>query len=351
MGAPGRISNFPVVECFQPAAKQDPHELILLSGRDLRALLEPKIVVDALHETYRTLASNPQDHAKSLAFNLEGGSAHIKAGLLPGQRTALAAKLNVNLPANWTKRRLPTVQGMLLLSDAITGRPLAAMDSITLTAIRTAATAVLAAKFGARQDAKVAAIIGCGVQARYEVDALLSSYRIDEIRLFDIDAARVEALAAAINAVGVRALAATSARSAAEAADICMTCTTSTTPVLTDVMDLTGCFVAAMGADNPDKSEIDPALMARARIIVDDAEQCASGGDLAHALRAGSVSRKNIEADLCALASGERALQRTTEDLVIFDSCGSGVQDVAAAWLAYRRAHATKSGTRFELDG
>ena len=78
----------------------------------------------------------------------------MKAGLLPGSRAALAAKVNVNLPGNFEKRQLPTIQGALLLADTITGRPLAVMDSMTLTAIRTAATAMLAAGFGARKDSK-----------------------------------------------------------------------------------------------------------------------------------------------------------------------------------------------------
>src|SRR5690348_1007146 len=141
--------------------------MILLSGRNLRALLTPKSVIEALSQAYTALASNRSDQGKSLAFAIDGGSAHVKAGLLPGTKAVLAAKINVNLPDNARLRGLPTIQGAVLLSDTLSGAPLALMDSITLTGIRTAATAMLAAGFGARADSKVAAIIGCGAQARY----------------------------------------------------------------------------------------------------------------------------------------------------------------------------------------
>ena len=352
MGAIKQASNFPIVDQFlSMAPRVAGRELILLSARDLHALLEPKAVIAALHEAYRQLASNPADQGKSLAFAIEGGSAHVKAGLLPGARSALAAKVNVNLPDNWKLRHLPTIQGALLLADTITGQPLAVMDSTALTAIRTAATAMLAARFGARKNSRVAAIIGCGAQARYQLDALLVCFPIEEIRVFDIDATRARAFANIIAETGARAMPVTSASAAVERADICVTCTTSKTPVLTDDLDLAGCFIAAMGADNPEKSEIGPALMARARILVEDIEACAAGGDLAHALQAGSVSRDRIHADLARLVSGEKTGRDKVDELVIFDSCGSGIQDVAATWAAYQAARATGIGNRFDLTG
>ena len=325
--------------------------LVLLSGRDLQTLLNPKSVVEALRQAYRDLAANRADGGKSLAFVLEGGSAHVKAGLLPGSRAALAAKVNVNLPGNWDKRRLPTIQGAVLLADALTGSPLAVMDSIVLTAIRTAATAMFAAGFGARKDAKIAAIIGCGMQARYQVDALRACFAIRDIRVFDSDETRARTFAAEIGKAGVAAVAARTISEAVDGADICITCTTSKQAVLTNGLNLAGCFVAAVGADNPEKWEIEPALIARARILVDDLDQCATGADLAHALRAGIVSREYVHADLAELAAGGKSGRENPDELVIFDSSGSGVQDVAAAWLAYQAASASGAGLRFDLSG
>ena len=109
--------------------------------------------------------------------------------------------------------------------------------------------------------------------------------------------------------------------------------------------------MAAVGADNPEKHEIAPGLMRRARILVDDAEACASGGDLNHALRSGAVSKDGVHADLADLAAGRKQGRLSPDELVIFDSSGSGIQDVAAAWAAYQEAARTSMGLRFDLSG
>src|SRR5215468_12048482 len=128
-----------------------PGEIVLLSGHDLRRLLNPKVVIEALREAYAALADNPGDQGRSVGFLTDGGSIHVKSGLLPGSHLAFASKVNVNLPDNWKLRQLPTIQGVVVVSDAKDGRPLAIMESMTLTAARTAATAALAAGYGARK--------------------------------------------------------------------------------------------------------------------------------------------------------------------------------------------------------
>src|SRR5262245_47230011 len=159
-----------------------PSEIVLLSARDLRRLLNPEVVIDALRESYAALADNRGDQGRSVGFTIEGGSIHVKSGLLPGSHLAFASKVNVNLPGNWNLRQLPTIQGVVVVSDAKDGRPLAIMASITLTGIRTAATAALAAQYGARRDPTRAAIIGCGAQAKYQLEAMCSVFALRTIR-------------------------------------------------------------------------------------------------------------------------------------------------------------------------
>jgi ornithine cyclodeaminase/alanine dehydrogenase-like protein (mu-crystallin family) len=311
-------------------------------------LLNPTVVIEALREAYAALADNQGDQGRSVGFMIDGGSIHVKSGLLPGSHLAFASKVNVNLPANWQLRQLPTIQGMVVVSDAKDGRPLAVLESITLTGIRTAATAALAAGYGARKHSKRVAIIGCGAQARYQLEAK-AVFLLETVRVFDIDSARAEAFARANSTATCSAT--PSVRDAVSDVDICITCTTSKSPILTNDLDLRGCFVAAMGADNPEKQEIAPALMRRARILVDDIEACASGGDLNHALRAGAMSNDQVHAELADLAAGRKHGRMTEDELVIFDSSGSGVQDVAAAWVAYRESRRTGIGGRFDLSG
>jgi ornithine cyclodeaminase/alanine dehydrogenase-like protein (mu-crystallin family) len=240
---------------------------------------------------------------------------------------------------------------MVVVSDAKDGRPLAIMDSITLTGIRTAATAALAAGYGARKGSKRVAIIGCGAQAGYQLEAIKAIFPLETVRVFDVDAARAEAFARANSTEKCPVTPAPSVRDAATDVDICITCTTAKSAILTDDLNLAGCFVAAIGADNPEKQEIAPALMRRARILVDDIEACASGGDLNHALRAGAMSKDQVHAELADLAAGRKRGRITEDELVIFDSSGSGVQDVAAAWVAHRESRRTGVGGRFDLSG
>jgi ornithine cyclodeaminase/alanine dehydrogenase-like protein (mu-crystallin family) len=323
-------------------------EIVLLSGGDLRRLLTPRLVIDALRDAYRALADNRGDQGRSVGFSIEGGSIHVKSGLLPGSHLAFASKVNVNLPDNMRRRGLPTIQGLVVVSDAKDGRPLAVMDSIALTGIRTAATAALAAQYAARKDATRAAIVGSGAQARYQFEAMRAVFTLRSVRVFDIDKARVESFAAAYSTSACPVVSAPTIRAAVADADICITCTTSKTPILTDDLELKGCFVAAVGADHPEKHEIAPGLMRRARILVDDLDACASGGDLNHAVRAGAVSKDHVHADLAELASGRKQGRMSADELVIFDSSGSGVQDVAAAWAAYHAAISSGDGQRFD---
>jgi alanine dehydrogenase len=333
------------------AANPGPCEIVLLSGRDLRRLLKPKIVIEALREAYFALAGHPGDQGRSVGFAIDGGSVHVKSGLLPGSHLAFASKVNVNLPDNRKLRQLPTIQGIVVVCDATDGRPLAIMESITLTGIRTAATAALAAGFGARKKSRRAAIIGCGAQAGYQLEALKAVFPLEEARVFDLDGARAEAFARANSTATCPVMPAASMRDAVTQADICITCTTSKSPVLTGELELGGCFIAAIGADNPGKQEIAPAVMKRARVLVDDLDACASGGDLHHALRAGVMSKEDVHAGLADLAAGRKPGRMREDELVIFDSSGSGVQDVAAAWVAYREARRTGIGGRFDLSG
>ena len=336
-----------MAEAAAPAAG----EIVLLSGSDLRRLLNPKLVIEALRETYAALADNRGDQGRSIAFMIDGGSIHVKSGLLPGSHLAFASKVNVNLPDNGKLRQLPTIQGMVVVSDAKDGRPLAIMESMSLTGIRTAATAALAAEYGARKQSRRLAIIGCGAQAGYQLEAFRAVFPLDGVRVFDADAPRAEVFARAHSTATCAVTPAPNVRGATTDADICITCTTSKSPILTDDLELRGCFVAAVGADNPEKQEIAPPLMKRARILVDDIEACASGGDLHHALRAGVISKDEVHAELADLAAGRKRGRSSDDELVIFDSSGSGVQDVAAAWLAYREARRTGLGGRFDLSG
>lgn len=326
-----------------------PGEILVLSDQDVARVLKPRLCLGALRDAYARLHADPAAAPRSVGFDAPEGSIHVKAGLSPGDRGVFAAKINANVPANRT-RGLPTIQGLVVLFDAVTGSPAALIDSGELTARRTAAATALAADFGARPQSGVAAFVGCGRQAPHQLEALVEVRPLREVRAFDLEPERARAFARlAAERHGVTATAAPDPRSAAAGADLVVTCTTSAEPVDEAGWIARGTFVAAVGADHPKKHEIDPALFGRAAVIVDDLEACATGGDLAHALRLGVLGREDVRAGLADLAAGAAVARRSPEEIVLYDSVGTGVQDVAAAQALVAAALAEGVGLRLPL--
>jgi len=250
------------------------------------------------------------------------GHFHVKAAIV-GNR--FAVKVNGNFPGNPERYGLPTIQGLIILADAERGTPLAVLDSIEITALRTAAASALAAKYLARADARTITIVGCGTQGHAQLAAMRRVRPIERVFAVDVD----EAKAAALGEVS-------SLDDAVRQSDIMVTCTTSTTPFLRREHLHPGMFIAAVGADNPRKSELAPELMAEAKVVVDVLEQAATMGDLHHALDAGVMTREDVFGDLADVISGR--VRTSDDEIFVFDSTGTALQDVAVASLAYERA-------------
>lgn len=310
----------------------------LLSAADLKQLGTPALHLQAAREAFAApfgAALPPPLH-----LPCAGGGFHAKAAWLDGTPPLAVLKLNANFPGN-PARGLPTIQGLLLLCEAESGRPLALMDSATLTAARTAAASALAATVLARQDAARLVLIGCGAQALAQIDALAAVRPLRSLVLHDSTMPRAEALATTLRqrgAIEVRAVPAAELPEATRAADIIVTCTPSTAALLHEDMVSAGCFIAAVGADHPHKQEIAPALMARCRVVVDRLAQCLEMGDLHHAVAAGAMQASEVHAELAQVLAGERS-GRTSDDMItLFDSTGLGLQDATAARALYQRA-------------
>ena len=324
---------------------------LVLTGADVARSLTRAECREAVERAFDRLGRGRVPPARSLGFDAPRGSFHVKAALFDAGRPRFVAKLNGNFPGNPIDRGLPTIQGVLILSDAGDGRALAVMDSAAVTAIRTAAASAVAADHLARSDASVLAIVGCGRQGAEHAEALMEVRRIREIRLVDSDPEVAEKLAARLaTPTGPTLRIVTSVRDATRGADLVATCT-SGSAFLLDPDDVSpGAFVAAVGADHPRKREIHPALMARARVVVDDLEQCAAAGDLHHAIEAGAMKATDVHADLGAVIAGQRPGRQSADDIVVFDSTGIALEDAAAADRIYERARSLGLGLRLQLD-
>lgn len=281
------------------------------------------------------------------------GEFHLKAGGLKSPRACFACKVNGGFFQNRARFDLPNIQGLILLYDATNGVPLAVMESATVTILRTGAATAVAAKHLARADAHIATICGVGTQGAMQLRAL-QRVRPQLTRAFawSRDAARAQAFAEKMSAeLKIDVVAAPDLLAAARASDIIVTCTPAKRWFIGREHVKPGTFIAAVGADSPDKQEIEPALLAQSAVVCDLAAQCAEVGDLHHAIAAGLMRAADIRAELGAVAAGTVRGRANDDEIVVFDSTGTALQDAAAAALVYEQAIAQGRGERFAFWG
>jgi ornithine cyclodeaminase/alanine dehydrogenase-like protein (mu-crystallin family) len=324
-------------------------ETMILTASDVERCLGAAECRDAVEQAFAWRAEGRVPPPRAVGFESPSGTFHAKVALYDAGRPRFVAKVNGNFPGNPLRNGLPTIQGVLILADSRDGRPLAIMDSGTVTALRTAAASAVAAAHLTRRDSAVLAVVGCGVQGAAHVEAMRNVRSFREIRLHDVVAERAHALASR-HGSQVKCHVAESIADATLGADVVVTCTSGAAFVLDRADVRPGTFVAAVGVDNPHKREIHPNLTAAARVIVDDLAQCAAGGDLHHALEAGAMTEADVHADLATVVARRHA-PLDERAIVLFDSTGIALEDAAAADLAYERAQSLGLGHRLRLGG
>ncbi len=325
---------------------------LVLSRSDVFALLTVSDCIDAVEHAFRLHAHGRTLRPGVLGVPARDGGFHVKAAGLLGEQNYFAAKTNANFPDNPSRWGLPTIQGTLVLADADNGATLAVMDAGSVTALRTGAATAVVARRLARSDARTITIVGCGVQGQVQLAALASVLPLERAWTVDVDVSRAQALAAQAGAtLGLRVDAANDLLAAVRQSDVCVTCTPGRRVVLSYGDVPAGAFVAAVGADSQGKQELDPALVASATLVVDVLEQCAEIGELQHALAAGLMTRDQVHAELADLVIGRRPGRTRADEITIFDSTGTALQDVAAAIAVYEKARASGRGVEVKFDG
>jgi alanine dehydrogenase len=297
----------------------------VLTDRDVRRAVAPDRAVEAVRAAFIAHARGEwQMPSKVYVTNYPAGDFRAMPAI-GGGRALL--KWVTSFPGN-PARGLPTVSGLVLVSDADTGRLLALLDAGAVTALRTGAAAVLAAETLGRTDADTAAVVGAGVNGRAAAATFLARGR--PVALWDIDSARAGAAAADLGAEVAPSLA------AALAADLLVTVTPGHEVLLTEGTLRPGQHVSLLGADGPGKAEAAASEIERARLFCDDWEQASHGGEFAHAVDAGLLTRADVT-DLGAVLTGEAEGRQTDRDITLFDSTGLAIQDLAIAIAALER--------------
>jgi alanine dehydrogenase len=252
----------------------------------------------------------------------------------------VSVKTVIVAPENAAKG-LPAVQATVQLFDRDTGVPLALIDGPELTARRTAAASALAARYLAPEGAEKLLMIGTGVLAQHLPMAHASVRPIKQVKIWGRDPEKAAALAQTFTAQGLSAEPAGNLADAVAWADVISTATLSKTPILQGAWLRPGQHIDLVGAFRPDMREADDAVLGRARIFCDTrAGAMKEAGDLCDPLARGIITEADMEADLFDLAEGRVTMQRGADDITLFKSAGTAIEDLAAAMLAYRRVDA-----------
>jgi alanine dehydrogenase len=238
-----------------------------------------------------------------------------------------------SFPGNPAKG-LPTVMGLVLLSDASNGSLVAVLDAGAVTALRTGAAAVLAAEALGRTDPESAAVVGAGVNGIAAVRTFLARGR--DVLLYDVD--HVRATRAAADLTSQETVTRSVGRDEALAADLLVTVTPGHEVLLPGGSLQPGQHVSLMGADGPGKAEIAVDELLRTRIFADDWEQASHNGELVHAVEAGKLERSDVT-ELGAVLAGDAQGRQSDEEITTFDSTGLAIQDLAIALAAMERSH------------
>lgn len=326
-------------------------ETIILTRSQVAALLGHDECIAAVEKMFRLHGQGKTAEPGILGVHATAGGFHIKAGVMDLSKSYFVAKMNANFPGNPKQLALPTIQGVVIVCDASNGRLLALTDSIEITIQRTGAATAVAAKYLAKKSSESLAVIGCGNQGRVSGEMLSSIFSLKEVRLFDAESANAKQLQIELSkTVSAKVKVCGGVEEAVKEADIVVTCTPSRKPFLTRAMISPGTFVAAVGADNEEKQELEEALVAESKLVTDVTTQCATIGELHHVLERNLMTREDVHAQLSDVVSGRKKGRTSEEEIIIFDSTGMALQDVASAAIVYEKALADNKSLKVNFQ-
>jgi ornithine cyclodeaminase/alanine dehydrogenase-like protein (mu-crystallin family) len=325
----------------------------VLSRRDVQRAVTMAEAIDTVQAAYVQLSEGTARVPIRLPVEVpeqDGVVLYMPAYLSPSG--GLGAKVVSVFPHN-PERGLATIHALVIVNDGVTGAPLAVIEAGYLTALRTGAAAGVATRLLARPEAKVAAIVGAGVQGRAQLEGVCAVRDLELAWVYDTNRAAAQRLAAEMAARGGRVpevRVAPSAQAAVREAGIICTATTSRQPVFADADLAPGAHINGIGSFTPEMQEVPAETVRRARVVVDSVAAClAEAGDLIIPLQQGLIGREHITTEIGQVAAGTQPGRTSAHQVTFFKSVGNAVQDVAVAQLVLTRAAALGLGVEVEL--
>lgn len=309
----------------------------LIPRTHIEKVVSMKEIMDAVENAFRAKELGRVQMPMKTYVVFPNGDFRTMSSYMPDLKMACVKIVNVH-PNNPEKYGLPTVMATIILIEPETGRPLAIMDGTFITNMRTGAAGGIAAKYLARKDSKVIGMIGAGAQARTQLLALNEVFKIEEVRVCAKTMSECKKFEREMGHLNLNILVKSSIREAIEGCDIIVTTTPVTQPIVRNEWVTEGMHINAIGADAPGKEELDPEILKRAKVIVDDYDQACHYGELNVPVSKGIFKREQIYAELGEIIIGKKAGRLSEKEITVFDSTGLAIQDLAAATLVYEKS-------------
>jgi ornithine cyclodeaminase len=329
-------------------------KLLLLTRDDVQRAVSMAEAIEAVKGAFAQLSSGRAEVPlrTQLAVPKHDGVTLFMPAYLQ-ESDSLAVKVVSVFPNN-AQMDLPTIHALVIVVDATTGQPIAAMDGTYLTALRTGAASGAATDLLARPNSRQVAIFGAGTQGRTQLQAVCQVRPIGKVQVYDQVRTRAEQYVTEMKQRGGKIPSdiqlAESPADAVVDADVICTATTSNTPVFRDADLKAGVHINSIGSYTPQMQEADEATVARAKVVVDSRAAClAEAGDLIIPLHKGLISEEDIHAELGEIVLGQKAARQTDSEVTFFKSVGNAVQDAAVARLALLTAKEKGLGTAIDL--
>lgn len=312
--------------------------LPFVSAERVHAVLEWPALIDALREAFRAGATAPLRASHPVT------PAGDRLLLMPAwDGASLGVKIVSVFPGNPAKG-LASVSALYLLMDGATGHPLALIDGEALTKRRTAAASALASTYLSRPDSKQLLVVGAGALAPYMALAHCAVRPIERVLVWGRTAARSEATVAGLKSAGLTAAVCSDLAAGLADADIVTCATTARAPIVPGRLVRPGTHVDLVGAFTPEMRESDDELVGRAAVFVDTfAGALKEAGDLVQPLASGAITREHVRAELADLVGGGHAGRRSADEITVFKSVGTALEDLCAARLVWERESSARA--------
>ena len=326
----------------------------ILTGKQIKKLLDMKDVLGAVENAFKHKGLGKVQMPSKVYLFYEKFNGDLRTMPSYVEDMDVSAVKIVNVHPDNRNYGMRTVMALLVLINPHTGAPLAVMDATHITDMRTGAASGIASKYVAKPNPKVLGIIGCGNQARTQMLALITQYdHFDEVRLYDIYPEKAKALAREFRRhykekVG-KIKAVSEAKLCVVDSDIVVTATSSRAPIVLDEWVRPGTHFNCIGADAPGKQEMDPKILKRARLVIDDWDQASHSGEINVPLSKGELVKEDVDAEIGHIVVGLKPGRENDDQITVFCSTGLAIQDCLTAKIAYDAAMAQKIGRSMQI--